>query len=78
MFNVTQAGLKAARAGKSVKGAIIGTKLAKGSFEGALAGALADFNLYRPEENEGHLADIFGAPNICIYSCVYMHTSVHM
>ena len=45
---------------KASKAAQIGAKIANASLGGAVAGALADFNLYRPEENEGHLLDAFG------------------
>lgn len=38
----------------------LGAKAVNASFGGAFSGALADFTLYRPEENEGHLADIIG------------------
>lgn len=44
----------------ATKAAQIGAKVANASLGGAAAGALADFTLYRPEENEGHLADVFG------------------
>lgn len=47
-------GLNASKAAK------VGAGIFNASFSGALAGALADFTLYRPEENEGHLADAFG------------------
>ena len=60
LINKTQAGLKAARAGKSAKNAIIGARAANAAASGFLAEKLADFTLYRPEENEGHLADAFG------------------
>lgn len=60
LINPTRAGLKAARTGKNAKTAIQGAKIFNATFSGALAGALADFTLYRPEENEGHLADVFG------------------
>lgn len=46
-----------ANASKAVKA---GAAVANASLGGAAAGALADFTLYRPEENEGHLADAFG------------------
>ena len=42
------------------KAAKAGAAVANASLGGAAAGALADFTLYRPEENEGHLADAFG------------------
>lgn len=42
------------------KAAKIGAAIGNASLGGAAAGALADFTLYRPEENEGHLADAFG------------------
>lgn len=42
------------------KAAQIGTKIVNSSFGGAISGALADYTLYRPEDNEGHLADVFG------------------
>lgn len=38
----------------------IGAKVVNASFGGAFSGALADYILYRPEDNEGHLADMFG------------------
>lgn len=60
LINPTRAGLKAARTGKNAKTAMQGAKIFNATFSGALAGALADFTLYRPEENEGHLADVFG------------------
>ena len=60
LINPTRAGLKTARTGKNAKTAIQGAKIFNATFSGALAGALADFTLYRPEENEGHLADVFG------------------
>lgn len=44
-----------------------GTKLAKtvnAMAGGAVAGAIADYNVARPEENEGQFADIFGDTNI--------------
>lgn len=44
----------------ATRAAQIGAKVANASLGGAAAGALADFTLYRPEENEGHLADVFG------------------
>ena len=42
------------------KAAKVGAAIGNASLGGAAAGALADFTLYRPEENEGHLADVFG------------------
>ena len=60
LINKTQAGLKAARAGKSAKNAIIGARAANAAASGFIAEKLADFTLYRPEENEGHLFDAFG------------------
>ena len=45
----------------ATKAAQVGAKIANASLGGAVAGAMADFNLYRPEENEGHLADAFEA-----------------
>jgi len=59
-FKAVGAGLKAAHAGKSAKAAIIGANAINGMVEGAVAGVLADYNLYRPEEGEGQLADMFG------------------
>ena len=53
-------GLKAARAGKSAKTAIMLEHLKDGAFGGSLAAGVADFTLYRPEENEGHIMDMFG------------------
>lgn len=44
----------------ATKAAKIGAAIGNASLGGAAAGALADFTLYRPEENEGHLADAFG------------------
>ena len=44
----------------ATKAAKIGAAIGNASLGGAAAGALADFTLYRPEENEGHLADVFG------------------
>ncbi len=38
----------------------IGAKFFNASLGGAFSGAIADYTLYRPEENEGHLADMFG------------------
>ena len=38
----------------------IGAKIANNSFGGAVSGAIADFTLYRQEDMEGHMADIFG------------------
>ncbi len=38
----------------------IGAKMANAALGGAFSGAVADYNLYRPEEQEGHLADVFG------------------
>ena len=40
--------------------ATLAQRIGNATFSGSIAGALADFNLYRPEENEGHLADAFG------------------
>ena len=54
------------------KNANILQKIGNASLSGALAGALADFNLYRPEENEGHLADAFGETNNAFIS--YLQT----
>ena len=45
---------------KATKAAQIGARIGNASLGGALAGAAADYTLYRPEENEGHFADIFG------------------
>jgi hypothetical protein len=59
-LNAVGVGLKAARAGKNAKTAIMGAKAVNGMVEGTVAGALADYNLYRPEESEGQLADMFG------------------
>ena len=59
-FSAVGAGLKAAKAGKNAKAAIMGANAVNGMVEGAVAGALADYNLYRPEEGEGQLADMFG------------------
>lgn len=53
-------GLKAARAGKSAKAAIVQAKAVNGAVGGLASGALADYILYRPEDNEGHFADAFG------------------
>lgn len=38
----------------------LGAKIANNSFGGLVSGAIADFTLYRQEEEEGHLADVFG------------------
>lgn len=54
------------------KNANVLQKIGNASLSGALAGALADFNLYRPEENEGHLADVFGETNNAFIS--YLQT----
>ena len=40
--------------------ATLAQRIGNATLGGAVAGALADFNLYRPEEDEGHLADAFG------------------
>ena len=40
--------------------ATLAQRIGNATLSGSIAGALADFNLYRPEENEGHLADAFG------------------
>lgn len=50
------------------KAAKIGAAVANASLGGAAAGALADFTLYRPEENEGHLADAFGQTDNALLS----------
>lgn len=42
------------------KNATLAQRIGNATLSGSLAGAIADFNLYRPEENEGHLADAFG------------------
>lgn len=63
IINTTKAGLQAARAGKNVKAAIVMGNTVNAAVDGLVAGALADFTLYRPEENEGHLADAFGETN---------------
>lgn len=63
VINTTKAGLQAARAGKNVKAAIVMGNTVNAAVDGLVAGALADFTLYRPEENEGHLADAFGETN---------------
>lgn len=57
---------------KATKAAKIGTAIANASLGGATAGALADFTLYRPEENEGHLVDAFGATDNALIS--YLQT----
>lgn len=62
-FNAVGVGLKAARAGKSAKAAMMGANALNGMVEGTIAGAIADYNLYRPEENEGVLFDAFGDTN---------------
>lgn len=54
------------------KNATIGQKIANATLSGSVAGALADYNLYRPEENEGHLADVFGDTNNALIS--YLQT----
>lgn len=62
--NPTKAGLQTARAikagetGLDIKKSMQKAKLIKGATEGFFAERLADFTLYRPEEGEGHLADI--------------------
>lgn len=53
---------------KANKLAKVGAAITNASLGGALSGALADFNLYRPEENEGHLADVFGNTNNALIS----------
>lgn len=63
VINTTKAGLQAARAGKNVKAAIVVGNTVNAAVDGLVAGVLADFTLYRPEENEGHLADAFGETN---------------
>lgn len=45
---------------KASKAAKVGAKVANASLGGSFSGAMADFMLYRPEDNEGHLADAFG------------------
>jgi hypothetical protein len=40
--------------------ATLAQRIGNATLSGSIAGALADFNLYRPEEDEGHLADAFG------------------
>ena len=50
------------------KAAKVGAAVANASLGGAAAGALADFTLYRPEENEGHLADAFGQTDNALIS----------
>ena len=52
----------------ATKAAQVGAKIANASLGGAVAGAMADFNLYRPEENEGHLADAFGQTDNALIS----------
>ena len=52
----------------ATKAAQVGAKVANASLGGAAAGALADFTLYRPEENEGHLADVFGKSDNALLS----------
>ena len=52
----------------ATKAAQVGAKVANASLGGAVAGALADFTLYRPEENEGHLADVFGKSDNALLS----------
>ena len=37
----------------------IGAKSVNAALGGAFSGAIADYTLYRPEDNEGHLADVF-------------------
>lgn len=37
-----------------------GAKFINATLGGTVSGAIADYILYRPEDNEGHLADIFG------------------
>ena len=46
-----------AKAGKLKQ---IGAKAGNAALGGAFSGAIADYTLYRPEDNEGHLADVFG------------------
>lgn len=50
------------------KAAQVGAKIGNASLGGMAAGALADFTLYRPEENEGHLADVFGQTDNALIS----------
>ncbi len=50
------------------KAAQVGAKIGNASLGGAAAGALADFTLYRPEENEGHLVDVFGQTDNALIS----------
>lgn len=50
------------------KAAQVGAKIGNASLGGMAAGALADFTLYRPEENEGHLADVFGKSDNALIS----------
>ena len=38
----------------------IGARLVNSALGGAVSGAIADYMLYRPEDEEGHLADMFG------------------
>lgn len=57
----------------ATKAAQVGAKVANASLAGAAAGALADFTLYRPEENEGHLADVFGQTDNALIS--YLQSS---
>lgn len=45
---------------KASKLSQIGARMANAAMGGAFSGAIADYNLYRPEEQEGHLADVFG------------------
>lgn len=58
------AGADIIKTGESAsKAAQIGAKVVNASLGGAFSGAIADYTLYRPEDNEGHLADAFGDTN---------------
>lgn len=63
IINTTQVGLKAAHAGKSmgtVKALMGLSSAANASVDYLAADAMASFFLSRPEEGEGHFADVFG------------------
>lgn len=54
------------------RNASLAQRIGNAALSGSVAGAMADFTLYRPEENEGHLADMFGETNNAFLS--YLQT----
>ena len=59
--------------GINTKAAAIGAKALNATTEGAVAGVVADYTLYRPEDNEGHIADMFGETNNAILNFMQTH-----